>query len=376
MLSTSEDVVKSSWNVTGKNDAPVVSVICIAYNHELYIEQCLDGILAQKTSFPFEIIVHDDASTDNTAEIIKKYESRYPTIIKAIYQSVNQYSQGESIVDKLLDSYCEGKYIAFCEGDDFWVDCYKLQLQYEALEKNQNCSICTTLVRCCKENGQELELTIPKDVDLFKKSGIIRKCGIANLIWKKKTFPFHLSSYFIRKDVLTLTDALSEYLFLDIAILRRCLTCGDFYYINKIMSVRRMDAINGWSSNYRRSGKNTMIKVLDNNFYMDLATNDVLQGTYNKYIYPVLVQSYYKAYELRASEAIKLRNECEKTMGQKMFRRYCSAYVAKLSRIKRVLVVFSEKMPHLFSTVCNIKWALRWIYYRIPGLYQYRLKRK
>ena len=108
-----------------------VSVLCLAYNHEKYIKKCLDSILAQKTNFKYEIIINDDASTDNTANIIKEYEEKYPEIIKPIYQIENKYSKGEAIVEEYMLPKATGKYIAFCECDDWWLSDDKLQKQYD-----------------------------------------------------------------------------------------------------------------------------------------------------------------------------------------------------------------------------------------------------
>ena len=117
-------------------NTPLVSIICSTYNHEAYIAQCLDGFLIQQTTFPFEILVHDDASTDNTPYIIHEYEYKHPQIIKPIYQKENQYSQGEDIFFKYQCSRAQGKYIAICEGDDYWIDPLKLQKQVDFLEQN------------------------------------------------------------------------------------------------------------------------------------------------------------------------------------------------------------------------------------------------
>ena len=107
-----------------------VSVLCMTFNHGQYIKRALDSFIAQKTDFLFEIIVHDDASADYTTEILKEYELKYQTLIKVIFQKENQYSKGINIIrEKLLPS-ARGKYIAFCEGDDYWSDEYKLQKQY------------------------------------------------------------------------------------------------------------------------------------------------------------------------------------------------------------------------------------------------------
>src|SRR5690554_319935 len=101
---------------------PLVSICCLAFNHEKYIEICLEGFLFQKTTFPFEVLIHDDASTDRTAEIIKEYERKYPHIIKSIYQTQNQYSKGVGVNRVFNFPRAQGKYIAMCEGDDYWTD--------------------------------------------------------------------------------------------------------------------------------------------------------------------------------------------------------------------------------------------------------------
>ena len=124
-----------------KNDV-MVSIICNAYNHEKYIRDALDGFLMQKTSFKYEVLVHDDASTDSTADIIREYEEKYPDIIKPIYQTENQYSQKKQISKTFQYPRVKGKYIAFCEGDDYWTDEHKLQKQYDAMEKHPEVDMC------------------------------------------------------------------------------------------------------------------------------------------------------------------------------------------------------------------------------------------
>lgn len=121
---------------------PLVTIICIAYNHESYIRQCLDGFMMQKTNFPFEVLIHDDASNDNTTDIIREYEERFPDIIKPIYQKENQYSKGVQIGLTYLYPNAKGKYIAECEGDDYWTDPLKLQMQVDFLELNEDYSMC------------------------------------------------------------------------------------------------------------------------------------------------------------------------------------------------------------------------------------------
>lgn len=126
------------------SNTPLVSIVCSTYNHASYITQCLEGFLMQKCNFPFEILVHDDSSSDSTPNIIRTYECRYPQIIKPIYQKDNKYSRGEDIFFKYQCSRAQGKYIAICEGDDYWIDPFKLQKQVEFLEKNPQFSMCYT----------------------------------------------------------------------------------------------------------------------------------------------------------------------------------------------------------------------------------------
>lgn len=120
------------------NKAPLLAIRCLTYNHEPYIRQCLEGFIIQKTSFPFIAIVHDDASTDKTAEIIEEYALKYPDIIKPILEKENQYSKHDGSLGRILNNAIPEsvKYIAMCEGDDYWIDPNKLQKQVDFLESN------------------------------------------------------------------------------------------------------------------------------------------------------------------------------------------------------------------------------------------------
>ena len=117
-------------------EQPLVTIQCITYNHEPYIRQCLEGFVMQKTNFKFEAIVHDDASTDKTADIVREYAEKYPDIIKPIYETENQYSKSDGSLGRIMNAHTKGKYIALCEGDDYWTDPLKLQKQVDFLEAN------------------------------------------------------------------------------------------------------------------------------------------------------------------------------------------------------------------------------------------------
>lgn len=121
---------------------PLVTIRCLVYNHEPYLRQCLDGFVMQKTNFPFEAIVHDDASTDRSAEIIREYAEKYPDIIKPIFETENQYSKRDGSIRRIMNENTRGKYVAMCEGDDYWIDPLKLQKQIDFLETNSEYSMC------------------------------------------------------------------------------------------------------------------------------------------------------------------------------------------------------------------------------------------
>lgn len=139
MISLSEKEITKNWKTT----YPVqLSVCCLAFNHANYINKTIDSFLIQKTDFPFEIIIHDDASTDSTQLIISQYKKRFPNIIKTIIQKNNQQSKGIKVTKDFLWKEAQGKYIALCDGDDYWINEHKLQMQFEILNENSNIDIC------------------------------------------------------------------------------------------------------------------------------------------------------------------------------------------------------------------------------------------
>jgi glycosyltransferase involved in cell wall biosynthesis len=125
------------------NNAPLVSISCLTYNHGQFIRKCLDGFLMQKTNFQYEVLVHDDASTDNTRAIIEEYAQKHPDIIFPLFQEENQYQKGvRGMMAKFNFPRARGKYIALCEGDDYWTDPLKLQKQVDFLEHNSDYVLC------------------------------------------------------------------------------------------------------------------------------------------------------------------------------------------------------------------------------------------
>lgn len=231
-----------------KNENIMVSILCTAYNHEKYIRQCLDGFVMQKTNFKFEVIIHDDASTDNTANIIREYEEKYPEIIKPIYQKENQYSKKAGITKNFTLPKARGKYIAICEGDDFWTDKYKLQKQVDTLENNPNCKCCVCTVRDANEDGSMMNTTHPSEV--FD-SGILHTEDFLKLACKE--YAFQTSSFMFKG------DDYKEYIYNppkfrtvssvgDWPQLLYFSIIGDIYYINDEMSCYRRNAVGSYTT--------------------------------------------------------------------------------------------------------------------------------
>jgi glycosyltransferase involved in cell wall biosynthesis len=223
----SESEIISSWK--GKPAEPLVSVMCLAYNHEKYIEDALNGFLIQETDFPFEVLIHDDASTDRTADIIREFEAAYPNIIKPVYQSENQWSKDKKVIREAQYGRVKGKYLAYCEGDDYWTDRNKLQQQIDTLEKNPQYSMCfhnALILWEGKPNKKRIfclhKNSVYNTVDLIEKGWFIPTQSIV-----------HRKDYFEHK------EWMDYVLGGDYALQLLLSTKGDIVYLDEIMSVYR-----------------------------------------------------------------------------------------------------------------------------------------
>lgn len=156
MINKIEQEIMSTWN---SQNSPSVSICCITYNHEKFISEAIDGFLMQKTTFPFEIIIGEDDSTDNTLNIINKYRNRYPNLIQVITSDSNVGMQKN--FERTFKA-CQSRYIALCEGDDYWTDSYKLQKQITFLENNPEYSICCHMSENYDEKSQTVISHFPK----------------------------------------------------------------------------------------------------------------------------------------------------------------------------------------------------------------------
>ena len=225
-----------------------VSIVCKAFNQEKYIAQTLDGFVRQKTNFPFEVIIHDDASTDSTAQIIQDYTSRYPQIIRPIYQAENQYQKGVDSTLVYVIPQCRGKYLALCEGDDFWTDETKLQRQFDYLESHPDCPLVAHKTMRVFEDGSYLgpfssiDLSTPEACH-WSTEKVIRHVN-----------DFHTSSLFFRADYYANNrDILPKITAFDytLKIMLSTDLPGDVYIMPKVMSAYRVSAKGSWSRRIR-----------------------------------------------------------------------------------------------------------------------------
>lgn len=227
---------------------PLVSIYCLTYNHEDYIQDCLYGFVMQKTDFPFEVIVHDDASTDNTAKIVREFQSRYPEIIKPIFQSTNQYQKHVAILREYIFPRVKGKYVAICEGDDYWTDDTKLQRQVDLMESYPECHFCVAGVEEVTINKKSLGVFHP-DFPIVDK--LIHSTDFIRYASK---YAFQTSSYLMRYNdwIRYICDPPNFVIGSDMGDITMMLyfgCAGDTGYIDRVMSCYRRGAPDSFSAN-------------------------------------------------------------------------------------------------------------------------------
>lgn len=216
---------------------PLVTVCCLAYNHEDTIEQTIEGVVNQKTNFAFELIVHDDASTDKTAEIIRSYAERYPEIIVPIIQKENQFFQC-NLAKKYVNPKARGKYIAICEGDDYWTDPHKLQKQIDYMESHAECTMTFHAVQQLNSDGS-FTTYYP-----LKKSGIVP----TEEIIKRGGMFCPSVSLVIRRDICEMWPEFRNVARIyDFPIQILSAINGEVYYMHDTMGVYRFAAKGSWT---------------------------------------------------------------------------------------------------------------------------------
>lgn len=229
-----------SYNTNIAVSAPLVSVYCMTYNQEKTIAQTIEGVVSQKTNFNFELIVHDDASTDGTADIVRDYAARYPGIIRPIFQNNNQFHKC-NLLKSFINPVAKGKYVALCEGDDYWTDPDKLQLQVDYMESDPECSLCFHAVRQLSSDGNMMNYRPLKS-----------DCEVpATLLIKRGGLFCATNSLMFRKDVMDCWPAFrDEADVYDYPAQILAATMGRVYYIDRIMGVYRFASEGSWTERH------------------------------------------------------------------------------------------------------------------------------
>lgn len=308
-----------------------VTICCVTFNHAKYVRKCLDTLVCQETNFKYEILIHDDLSQDGTIGIIQEYAKKYPDIIVPYIEEENQYSKGNrAIIINLMLGLARGKYIAICEGDDFWNDEKKLQKQYDLLEQNSDCVMCTHKVRTVDETGQQIIAYIPKD---YNEKKVINGDWYVKHILENDRHLFHTSSMFFRKSAMEkdfgnippfMTVAATE----DRVLFLYYGSKGNLIYLPDEMSSYRSMSEGSWSSK--------MVKYRDRFYANDQDILEMIDG-FNKYTnykykdsvyaYETIVKFRTLQYELNCKELCSKRyEELFQTLSKKeqIYFRICS----------------------------------------------------
>lgn len=311
-------------------ETPLVSVCCMTYNHEKYIARALDGMLAQKTNFPYEIIVHDDASTDGTAAIVREYAQKYPDIIRPIFQTENQYSKEPKIIRNFMLPRCRGKYMAECEGDDFWICEDKLQLQVDFMEANPECQMCTHALRSIVADTEELVLENHyMDHDGYLDPGLIiqdvHSPQTATFLYRKtmwETYPEFFQNMGIG----------------DYPKRVFCAVTGGVYYMDKVMSCYRKFTSGSWTNGLTQNTERAK-RNLNNRMSFLTQLDGYTNGAYQSYI-QVAMDEYRFAYDIRfgkLTDALKM------------------PYFKELSLKHKVKEVFTGRWPKLWYAMVRAR---------------------
>jgi glycosyltransferase involved in cell wall biosynthesis len=224
-----------------KQETVMVSICCITYNQEEYIRDALDGFLSQETDFSYEVLIHDDASTDGTADIIREYARQYPEIIKPILQTENQYAKGLTNVSGTYNfPRAKGRYIAMCEGDDYWTDPHKLQRQTDYMEAHPDCSLVFHSA-CIEVQGRALT---ERRMRPYRRS---RRVSPEEIIDKTSGYP--TASLMFRADMVKiLPDFYVNAPLADIPLQLMAAARGWAYYMDRPMCVYRLGGAFSWTT--------------------------------------------------------------------------------------------------------------------------------
>jgi len=334
LIKRTESEITKSWN---KNyDNPLVSIRCITYNQEDYIAMALDGFLMQETEYPFEILVHDDASTDKTADIIREYETKFPNIIRPIYEVENQYSKHDGSLRRIINSHIRGEYVLLCEGDDYWTDSHKLQMQVEYMISHPECTLCFHAVNYLLEKRivkndriSEYECDIPTE-KIILGGGFY--CATPSLCLKKED----LLCFPRFRQIADVGDYPLQIMLA---------TIGSVHYFPNICGVYRVNAKGSWTSS--QSSVDVQVKHWNNQIEWLSEYNDYSNYEYTDAVFSKIIYCYCSLYRIQNTDV------CLK-MAFKSVKRIDS-YTDKIKNILGIIRCFiSVNLPFLGKVKRNV----------------------
>jgi glycosyltransferase involved in cell wall biosynthesis len=220
-------------------DQPTVSVAMITYNHEQVIAQAIESVLMQETAFVVELVIGEDCSTDGTRRIVQAYAGKYPNVIRALLPEKNQ---GMARNYEAVWQACQGKYIAWLEGDDYWRMPQKLQKQVALMEANPHYSMCGTKTQFVStlDDGTE------KDAGVLEPIVLKPEYDLADFL---TGYPMHTSSMLLRREFVEFPDWLNGLvMLLDACVFALCAERGPVGYLSEVVSCWRIHAGGIWTT--------------------------------------------------------------------------------------------------------------------------------
>jgi hypothetical protein len=240
-------ITEQTWP---EGTVPVVSVFNWAYNHEAFIRASIESILMQETTFRVEIIIHDDASTDGTTEIIREYEAKYPQLFRNIIQTANQWSQGKSVMSPMFTAP-RGEFVALSHGDDYWTSPHKLQSQVMKLLNKSSASGCFHIAGVLGPEGSIYQVIPPPEIQ--------RDRDLADAHFN---FWLPTGSLVYRRVSLTTDMGWAEHLPMgDVPLFAELCSVGPLLFVPEQMSVYRKHDAGIWTGRARRKQLEDMLAL-------------------------------------------------------------------------------------------------------------------
>lgn len=270
------------------SETPLVTICCDTYNQEAYLASALDGFVMQQTDFPFEILIHDDASTDRTPEIIRAYEKRYPDLFRCVFRSENIYSKDRKIFEHYMFPLARGKYIALCEGDDCWISPHKLQRQIDWMESHPDCTLCVCGAELRDKDDKAVGTVCPYETDtdvpmedvILGGGGFVATASIVTLTRLAQSRAAFCEETEIDDAPLQLWFAQN----------------GSIRYLSEQMCAYRVAVPGSWTEEYFAADRQKRIRVHENMIRMLRAFDEETQGRWHDAVERVIASQH--AYQI------------------------------------------------------------------------------